>query len=92
MRFADQAPGATVLPCAPAQDEVLHWIEIQLLGDDDQPVPWERFTVRLPDGQLVPGYLDEHGLARLAALRQAGLCEVCFPDLDREAWQPIGPR
>lgn len=88
--FSELPPGATVMPCGPAQHRSLHWIEIQLVGDDESPVPWERYTVRLPDGRLVPGYLDENGFARLAGLEQPGECEVCFPDLDHEAWQRLG--
>lgn len=86
VRFAEEPPDIR------DQDEPQHWIEIQLLGDDDRPVPGERYTVRLPDGVLVPGCLDAHGLARLDNLKQPGLCEVCFPDLDREAWQPLASR
>jgi hypothetical protein len=85
-RLAGQPPDILV------QDEPQHWIEIELLGDDDRPVPGQRYTVRLPDGALVPGYLDGHGFARLDGLKQPGLCEVCFPDLDREAWQPLASR
>jgi hypothetical protein len=76
----------------PIQDEPLHWIEIQLLGEDDMPVPGERYTVRLPDGTLIPGYLDGNGFARLDSLKQPGLCDVCFPDLDREAWELLASR
>lgn len=98
--FAPRAPVATPAQLRDArlsehaldvqvQDKTQHWIEIQLIGEDDKPVPGERYTVRLPDGTLVPGYLDAHGFARLDGLEQAGLCDVCFPDLDREAWESL---
>lgn len=64
------------------------WIEIELLGEDDLPIPSERFEIRLPDGQLVSGRLDRHGLARITGIETTGTCYISFPDLDRDAWTP----
>ena len=66
-----------------------HWVEIQLLGEDGQPIPQEEFLVELPDGKRETGFLDGQGLARFSGLLTSGTCKVSFPQLDRDAWQLI---
>lgn len=63
------------------------WIEIQLLGEDDQPIPGERYRIELPDGSVREGQLDDRGLARVDGI-DPGSCVVTFPRLDEEAWAP----
>jgi hypothetical protein len=65
------------------------WITIELVGEDDQPIPGARYRIELPDGSAQEGRLDSKGLARLRGI-EPGKCVVTFPDLDREAWVPIG--
>ena len=70
------------------------WIEIELVGEDDSPIPGERFELAMPDGTLHTGRLDESGWARVEG-RGEGECTVCFTDLDKDAWELIestGPR
>lgn len=82
--------GAVVQPCpAPQPAPTEYWLEIELVGEDDQPLPWEEYRVRLPDGQEVGGYLDAEGYARLENLTTSGNCMVSFPALDRDAWESI---
>ena len=64
------------------------WIEIQLVGEDDQPIPNEKYAVELPGGKIITGTLDSEGLARVDDI-PAGVCKVSFPDLDKDAWTPI---
>jgi hypothetical protein len=64
------------------------WIEIQLVGEDDSPVPDVRYALRLPGGKVVEGTLDANGSARVEGI-PAGSCEVSFPDLDQDAWVPV---
>jgi hypothetical protein len=91
--FSKLPPGAVVQPCPVAeQEQPGHWIEIELLGEDDQPQPWEEYLVKLPDGRQISGYLDGEGVARLDCLPTAGQCLVSFPALDRDAWDFIAPR
>lgn len=91
--FGERPVGATILACAQQdKDEPTHWIEIRLIGEDDQPVPWEEYVVELPDGTKVPGYLGADGLATLRRLPSGGICKVCFPCLDRDAWVDAGSR
>jgi hypothetical protein len=77
--------GAPVQPCPLA----IHWLEVELVGENDKPVPSERFRVRDASGAIVAeGALDGQGVARVEGLR-AGAYEVQFPNLDEEAWEPI---
>lgn len=92
--FSEAPVGQVVQECAPAQEanakkKPVHWIEIQLLGEDGKPIRWERYTVVLPDGTEVEGYLDEEGLARVDGIETPGECQVSFPDLDQDAWEPL---
>ena len=73
----------------PAVEKETRWVEIQLLGEDGQPIPQEEFLVELPDGKRETGFLDGQGLARFSGLLTSGTCKVSFPQLDRDAWQLI---
>ncbi len=64
----------------------LTWIEIELVGEDDKPIPNEKYRVLAPDGTLYEGVLDADGLARVEGI-VAGMCKVCFPNLNGEAWE-----
>ncbi len=64
-----------------------HWIEIQLVDQDEKPVPGEVYLITLPDGTAQPGTLDDKGLARVDGI-DPGTCKVTFPNLDKEAWKP----
>jgi hypothetical protein len=66
----------------------LHWIEIELVGEDDKPIPNEKYKVVLPDGGIKEGNLDQNGWARVEG-DPAGQCEVTFPELDKDAWKFI---
>lgn len=63
-----------------------HWIEIELVGEDDQPIPWERYEITLPDRAVRSGFLDHAGKARVDNIPEGGQCLVSFPDLDTAAW------
>jgi hypothetical protein len=83
-------PSAGEPVSSPADDDEdleRHWIEIELVGDDDQPIPGEQYCVTLPDGVQVFGFLDSKGRARLTGLESGGNCKVTFLDMDREAWE-----
>ncbi len=64
------------------------WVEIQLIGEDDSPIPEEKYAVELPGGKLVEGTLDDQGKVRLDGL-PPGRCRVSFPALDRGAWKVV---
>ena len=64
------------------------WIEVQLIGEDDKPIPYQNYVVILPGGTTKSGTLDENGSVRIDGI-PAGTCKVSFPDLDQDAWTPV---
>ncbi len=62
------------------------WIEILLVGEDGVGIRYEKCTVTDPDGKVHQGRTDANGLLRVAQI-STGECEVCFIDLDSEAWE-----
>ena len=87
--------GSTVDPEAPthnpnsaANKDKKHWIEIELLDDEGNPVPGEPYRITLPDGTTVAsGTLDDKGWARVDHI-DPGTCQVTFPKLDKDVWRP----
>ncbi|MBL4631329.1 MAG: hypothetical protein JKY14_09290 [Paraglaciecola sp.] len=67
------------------KEENTSWIEIELLDEDDAPVPGKKYEIELPDGKVAKGTLDGDGFARVDGIKP-GQCKVCFPDLDTEVW------
>jgi hypothetical protein len=63
------------------------WIAIELVGEDDKPIPGERYRIELPDGKVREGALDGKGKARIEGI-PPGQCNITFPNLDKEAWAP----
>ncbi len=70
----------------PAAEEE-HWLEIELVDDEGNPVPGELYVVELPDGSTVSGRLDGNGFARLEGI-DPGTAKVSFPELDKELYEP----
>jgi type VI secretion system secreted protein VgrG len=68
--------------------EELSWIEIEMVDEEDEPVPGEKYKITLPDDSVAEGTLDEKGCARVEGFEK-GTCKVCFSDLDAEAWEKI---
>ena len=74
-------------PIAPL-DDAQHWIEVQLLGEDDEAISGARCQIVLPNGQTIVRTTDRFGLVRVDGV-DAGDCEISFPDLDREAVEAL---
>ena len=70
------------------QKDKASWIEIELVGEDDEGIPGEKYKITLPDESVSEGTLDEKGFARIEGFEK-GTCKVCFPDIDKEAWEKI---
>ncbi|MBV1858964.1 MAG: hypothetical protein KUG77_11180, partial [Nannocystaceae bacterium] len=60
-----------------------------LVGEDEQPVPGLAYRLVCPDGRTRTGRLDAQGRAEVLDLNVDGDCRVCFPELDRDAWEQI---
>lgn len=71
------------------KNTVLHWIEIELVGEDDKPIANESFVIVLPSGREVRGKLNAKGFARVDGFPETGTCKVSFPDLDGQGWSFI---
>jgi len=64
------------------------FVEVELIGEDDKPIPGEEYAIALPGGKVLRGTLDEKGSVRIDGI-PAGVCMVSFPKLDKEAWVPV---
>jgi hypothetical protein len=80
----DEGGGASDQPAEDDKKET-SWIEFELVGEDDKPIPGEKYRVTLPDGSVDEGTLGEAGVARVEGF-EPGQCEITFPELDQEAW------
>lgn len=88
--FSNTNADDPVQPCPLRRRSGSHWIEIELVGEDGNPVPWEHYEIKLPDGTFVTGLLDGQGRARVDNISAAGDCEIVFANLDADAWEPYG--
>jgi len=81
----------------PAQDEEAaqeqpaaaetHWIEIEAVDEDGNPVPNEMYVIELPDGTQRTGVTDGDGKARVSGI-DPGTAKVSFPNLDKGSYEP----
>jgi hypothetical protein len=70
-----------------SKKEEKSWIEIELVDEENQPVPGERYRITLSDGKtLAEGTTDANGQARVNDIDR-GTCKITFPDLDKDAWK-----
>ena len=63
-----------------------HWIAIELTDEEGHAIPYEDYTIALPDGTVIEGTLDKRGRARIAGI-DAGSCKVSFPRRDQSSWK-----
>jgi len=83
-QFSDDRADGTTQSCG----NTTTWIDIKLVGEDDEPIPNVRFQVFRPDNTLLgQGRLDHNGYGGFERIDD-GAYEVCFPDLDEDAWEP----
>ncbi len=85
--------GSTVQSCGspPPADTVIspekkHWIAIELVDDDNRPVPGENYRIKLPDGTEIEDSLNDKGRAKITGL-DPGTCKVSFPNRDAKDWK-----
>jgi type VI secretion system secreted protein VgrG len=88
---APQSPASnapTHDPNDPENKKKKSWIEIQLNDEEGNPIPGEPYKITLPDGTTIAdGTLDNKGFARVDNI-DPGTCQVTFPNLDKDAWEP----
>lgn len=79
---------ANTAPIERAPRDDTTWIEIVLVDEADppQPVPFRKYRIELPDGEVREGQLDAQGKAMIRGI-DPGTCQVAFADLDESVWQ-----
>lgn len=63
------------------------WVDIQLLDPSGNPVPGAKYKLKITDGSVREGTLDDQGRVHVAGL-DPGSCTVWFPDYDAKEWRP----
>lgn len=71
----------------PKQKEKDHWIVVELVGENGEPIPSELCRVTTPDGDVIERETDIQGKVEVRQI-SAGDCMVEFPELDKDAWEP----
>ncbi len=59
------------------------WVEVRVVDDQDQPVAYERYRLKLPDGSVREGELDSAGRVRVEDI-DPGTCQFQLFDKDIE--------
>lgn len=71
----------------PKKKEKDHWIIVELLGENGEPIPNELCRITLPDGQIVERETNSQGRVEEYMIIE-GDCSIEFPELDKDAWEP----
>jgi hypothetical protein len=71
------------------EEEKLHFIE-HVLKDEEtgEPIPNERYKLKLPDGSIQEGRTDSNGRVRVEGI-PAGQTQISYPDIDADSWKPV---
>jgi hypothetical protein len=85
-RVIDREPNYVSPELESIGEEEEHWIEIVLIGEDDEGIAGVVCEVTLPSGQRVRRTTDRFGFVRIEGLADPRDCLVTFPDLDGDAW------
>ncbi|MFO0552203.1 MAG: hypothetical protein U0271_27700 [Polyangiaceae bacterium] len=97
--WKEDKPDASLPTSEPAESPVvarsrlphreLTWIEVELIDEEGEPVPNQRYTIEFQDGSPpVSGRLDGKGLAFVSGI-PAGKCSFTFPEYDEHVWELI---
>jgi hypothetical protein len=82
--MAKTMPGTRMIAPCPNTSS---WISIELRDEEENPIPNERYLIRLPDASTTEGRLDGAGYARVDCI-VPGTCQISFPDIDAREWSP----
>ncbi len=85
-RSVGERPEAKHEPPPPIVPPDTHTVVIELVDVDNNPVPFEPYRIKLPDGQIQTRTLDRHGRDRITGIRTPGQCMVCFHRRDAAIW------
>jgi hypothetical protein len=73
-------------PVVTADPDKRDWIGVELKTPDGKPLPNERFELKLGDGTIIGGRLDNLGKVRIEGI-DPGNCTITFPDRDAREWK-----
>ena len=73
-------------PDAEENQDKTHYIEVQLVDEEGNPVTGERVKFKLPNGKIATRITNEEGVAKVVRI-DPGNCEISFPGLDDKAWE-----
>jgi hypothetical protein len=62
------------------------WVEFKLVDKLQRPVAGARYQLKITDGSVREGALDENGSVRVRGI-DPGDCEITFPDFDGREWK-----
>jgi hypothetical protein len=62
------------------------WVEFQLLDQDGEPVAGARYRLKITDGSVREGSLNELGRVRVNGI-DPGTCQISFPQYDGREWK-----
>jgi len=62
------------------------WVEFELLDQDGEPVAGAHYRLKITDGSVREGSLNELGRVRVAGI-DPGTCEITFLDYDGREWK-----
>lgn len=71
---------------AKTKETKLSWIEIELLDNNGDPVAGATYEVKMKDGTVDRGTLNEKGMVRIEDVEE-GSCEVTFPEYAPTSWK-----
>lgn len=63
------------------------WVEVRLIDQNGKPVPNAKYRLKITDGSVREGSLDDDGRVRVNGI-DPGSCTVWFPDYDGKEWRP----
>jgi hypothetical protein len=63
------------------------WVAVRLVDADGNPVPGQRYQIKLSDSSVEEGTLDADGSVRFNNI-PPGQCQVRFPDIHGSEWTP----
>jgi len=82
-----EQPSAPPVPVTRATSKKT-WVEFRLIDEDGSPVPNAAYKVKLPDGSITEGSLNEKGMVRFDNI-DPGQCKITFTEIDAREWQPL---
>jgi hypothetical protein len=66
-----------------------HWVEVELIGRDNVPIAYEKYSIQGCDQEISSGRLDKDGWIRIEGITDADSCQITFPNLDQAVWDFI---